>query len=148
MKKPIAIRLEVIASLIKNELNLQESAHLLGCTKRTISTYLKNYLIYGYDGLKDHRHSNYHRLTPEQVKAALGLKMKDCWRFPRNVGDKLSLPVHHSTVWRVFKEIDLPWDNVKRVKAITRFEAEKPNDIWQTDIMGKITFGVGQYRSR
>lgn len=140
MKKPIAIREQVIVSLIKNELNLEESAHLLGCTKRTISTYLKNYLVYGTNGLKDHRHSNYFRLSSGQVRSVIGLKRQDRWRSPRNVRDKLELSVHPATIWRIFKGVGLTHENVKRVKAIVRFEAENPNDMWQTDIMGRITF--------
>ena len=130
MKKPIAIREQVIVSLIKNELNLEESAHLLGCTKRTISTYLKNYLVYGTDGLKDRRHSNYFRLSSDQIDSVIRLKRQDRWRSPRNVRDKLELPVHPSTVWRIFKSVGLTRENVKRVKAIVKFEAESPNDMW------------------
>jgi transposase len=140
MKRPIAIRGQVIASLVRNEINYEESARLLGCTKRSIFTYLRKYLVWGLDGLIDHRHSNYYRLTDEETQKVLDLKRTDYWRSPRNIRDKLELPVHPSTVWRVLRENGLVHENIKRVKAIVRFEAENPNDMWQTDIMGKITF--------
>lgn len=38
------------------------------------------------------------------------------------------------------KKEGLTHENTRRVKAIVRFEAENPNDMWQTDIMGKIAF--------
>lgn len=88
MKKPITIREQVVAALVKHELDRTTAARLLGCTKRILSAYVRQFLIHGVAGLIDHRHSNH----------------------------------------------------VKLIKAITRFEAENPNDLWQTDIMGKIDF--------
>lgn len=140
MKKPIAIREQVIVSLVKQELNNDEAARLLGCTKRTIRTYLRLYLIYGVRGLVDRRRSNNHKLTDKERDTIVALKKSDRWRSPRNVRDKLDLPVHATTVWRVFQKEGLVRENLKRVKAIQRFEAESPNDMWQTDIMGKIDF--------
>lgn len=52
----------------------------------------------------------------------------------------MKLPVHESTVWREFRKTGLVRENIKRVKPIQRFEAENPNDLWQTDIMGRINF--------
>lgn len=140
MKKPIAIRVQVIASLVKNELNTQEAANLLGCTKRSISTYLRQYLISGSAGLVDHRHSNNLKLSPKVREVVLKVKREAEWRSPRNIRDVLGLPVHETTVWRLLAKAGLSHVNLKRVKAITRFEADSPNDMWQTDIMGKITF--------
>jgi transposase len=140
MKKPIAIREQVIVSLVKQELDSYEAAKLLGCSKRTISTYLRLYLTYGVKGLVDHRTSNNHKLTENDRKKLTDLKRSNRWRSPRNVRDHLSLRVHSTTVWRIFQKEGLVKENLKRVKSITRFEAEAPNDMWQTDIMGKITF--------
>lgn len=140
MKKPIAIREQVIVSLIKQELNSDEAAKLLGCTKRTISNYLRLYLIYGVKGLVDHRKSNHYKLTEEEREKIVALKISARWRSPRNIRDNLDLSVHATTVWRILEKEGLTKENLKRVKAIIRFEAENPNDLWQTDIMGKITF--------
>ena len=41
---------------------------------------------------------------------------------------------------RILLKAGLGRENIKRVKAITRFEASYPNEMWQTDIMGKIAF--------
>lgn len=140
MKKPIAIREQVIVSLVKKELNNDEAANILGCTKRTISSHLKTYLVYGVTGLVDHRRSNHHKLSAGQRDRLISLKESNRWRSPRNIRDKLELPVHPTTVWRTLRREGLTRENLKRVKAIVRFEAENPNDLWQTDIMGKITF--------
>lgn len=142
MKKPIAIRAQIMFSLVKNEINTVSAARLLGCTKRTVSAYLKQYLALGVQGLIDHRKSNHCKLTDGQKETLVKLKQDESWRSPRNIRDKLALPVHETTVWRLLVKAGLARENTKRVKAIIRFEAEKPNDLWQTDIMGKISFKV------
>ena len=140
MKKPIAIRAQIMVALVKNEINTVTAARLLGCTGRTVSTHLKQYLALGVDGLTDHRKSNHRKLTDEQKQTLVKLKQDESWRSPRNIRDKLNLPVHETTVWRLLIKAGLGCENTPRVKAITRFEASNPNDLWQTDIMGKITF--------
>lgn len=140
MKKPIDIRLAVIKSLVKGEINIGKATSLLNCSTRTIRRYKDSFLEKGEAGLKDFRHSNNYKLTDNQREKLVKVKGEDRWRSARNVRDKLNLPVHESTVWRIFKSKGLVRENIKRVKPIQRFEAENPNDLWQTDIMGKITF--------
>lgn len=140
MKKPITEREQIVKSLIRGEIVTETAAKLLGCTKRTLSTYVKNYLAYGKSGLVDHRHSNHVKLSDFQVKQILSLKKTDRWRSPRNIRDYLELPVNEKTVREILKKNGLGRENLKRVKAIVRFEADGPNDMWQTDIMGKIDF--------
>lgn len=140
MKKPIAEREQVVHSLVKGELNRHEAAVLLKCSVRTINRYVVAYLVYQRAGLVDHRHSNHHKLTSQDQDRIVALKKLDPWRSPRNIRDCLNLPVHPATVWRILKSHGLHRPNLKRVKAIVRFEASAPNDLWQTDIMGKIDF--------
>lgn len=140
MKRPITERKQIVAALVKQELNSHEAARLLGCTPRTVSTYVKNYVVYGTVGLIDHRHSNHFVLTEAQRNQIISLKEIDRWRSSRNIRDHLALPVKPITVWRILRQAGLTHQNVQRVKAIVRFEASAPNELWQTDIMGKITF--------
>lgn len=140
MKRPITERKQIVAALVKQELNRDEAARLLGCTTKTLSTYVKQYVVYGTAGLVDHRHSNHYVLTQKQQHQVITLKQVDRWRSPRNIRDHLNLPVTPITVWRILKGVGLTHENIKRVKAITRFEADNPNDLWQTDIMGRIDF--------
>ncbi len=140
MKRPITERKQIVAALVKQELNRDEAARLLGCTIRTLTTYVRQYVVYGTAGLVDHRHSNHYVLTESQKEQIITLKETDRWRSPRNIRDYLNLPVKPITVWRILKGEGLTHENLKRVKAIIRFEAENPNDLWQTDIMGKIDF--------
>lgn len=140
MKKPITEREHIVSSFVKQEIGKETAAQLLGCTKRTLENYVKQYVVYKTAGLVDHRHSNHIKLTPEQINSVVALKKTQAWRSPRNIRDFLNLPVHDHTVWKILVKNGLSHENTKRVKAIIRFEAEYPNDMWQTDIMGKITF--------
>lgn len=140
MKKPITEREQIVSAFIKREIGKDTAAQLLGCTKRTLSIYVAAYLAYGVSGLVDHRRSNRRKLTASQIDAVVVLKRSDPWRSARNIRDHCSLPVHERAVWKILVRHGLARVNLKRVKAIIRFEAEHPNDLWQTDIMGKITF--------
>ena len=68
------------------------------------------------------------------------MKEKDRWRSARNIRDELKFKVSEQHVRRILLKAGLGRENIKRVKAITRFEASYPNEMWQTDIMGKILF--------
>ena len=140
LKKPITEREQIVSSFIKKEIGKDTAASLLGCTKRTLETYVKQYLVFGASGLVDHRRSNHRKLLPSQVETIVTLKRTEPWRSSRNIRDHLNLPVHDRVVWKILVHYGLTKVNFKRVKAIIRFEAEHPNDLWQTDIMGKIDF--------
>lgn len=140
MKYPLAKRLEIMQALVKNEISKQQARELLGCSTRTIERHVTAFIALGKDGLRDHRHSNHYKLSAEQRTAVVSLKRKDRWRSGRNVRDALHLSVGRKTVNNIFRAEGLHRENTKRVKAIQRFEAEHPNDLWQTDIMGKIAF--------
>lgn len=140
MKYPLGKRLEVIQAYLKDEISKQQAAELLQCSKRTVKRHTNAFIAFGKEGLRDNRHSNYHRLTPKQRDEAINLKKKDRWRSGRNVRDELKLPVNRKTINNIFKTEGLVRENTKRVKAIIRFEADNPNDLWQTDIQGKIDF--------
>lgn len=140
MKKPIEERESVLLSFLAGEISKESAANLLSCTKRTIEIYRKAYRRKGRDGLIDNRSSNNYKLTRSQKDAVIELKKKDRWRSGRNIRDHLKLSVHRRTINSIFQVEGLTRENNKRVKAIQRFEAALPNDLWQTDIMGKIQF--------
>ena len=140
MKRPIAERENLVNAFVNGKISKERTAELLGCTKRTVGNYARSYLKFGVDGLRDHRHSNHFRLTDDQKKTIINLKKEDTWRSARNIRDELRLSVHKKTVWQLLRAEGLTKQNLKRVKPIIRFEAEYPNEMWQTDIMGKIDF--------
>ena len=140
MKRPIEERQQTLLSFLAGEISKQQAAELLGCTLRTIETYRKQYKEKGKEGLIDHRHSNHYKLSRQQKEKIIQLKKRDRWRSARNIRDKFTLSVSEVAVWKILKAEGLTRENNKRVKAIIRFEAERSNDLWQTDIMGKIAF--------
>lgn len=140
IKRPIAERENLVKAFIDHKISKQRTAELLGCTPRTVANYAKAYRKLEIDGLVDHRHSNNHKLTKNQIKTVIRLKQQDRWRSSRNIRDHLKLKVHKKTVWQILSRAGLTKENLKRVKPIIRFEADYPNQMWQTDIMGKIEF--------
>ena len=140
MKYPLEKRLEVIQAYVRQEISKDIAASLLQCSQRTIKRHTLSFIAFGIEGLKDNRHSNNYKLTQKQKAAVISLKKKDRWRSGRNIRDHLKLSVHRRTINSIFQEEGLSRENNKRVKAIQRFEAVFPNDLWQTDIMGKIAF--------
>ncbi|MBI4990789.1 transposase [Candidatus Gottesmanbacteria bacterium] len=140
MKKPFIIRESTMKSFLAGKIAKIKAAEVLGCTTRTIENYRKLVLEKGFVALTDHRHSNHIKLTPEQKELIRKCKETDRWRTARNIRDKLSLPVDQSTVRRVIIKAGLGRENLIRVKPIIRFEANFPNELWQTDIMGRIDF--------
>ena len=140
MKRPIAERENLVNAYVGGKISKERTAELLGCTSRTVENYSILYIKYGANGLLDHRHSNNHKLSDKQTQTAIELKRKDSWRSARNIRDELKLSVHKKTVWHILKKAGLNKQNLKRIKPIIRFEADYPNQMWQTDIMGKIDF--------
>lgn len=140
MKYPLAQRTAIIQSYLHNEISKQKAAELLGCSTRTIERYANTFIAFGGKGLKDNRHSNYHKLSQKQRDDVIQLKKSERWRSARNIRDKLNLSVSEIAVGNILRGEGLTRENKKRVKAIVRFEADAPNDLWQTDIQGKIAF--------
>lgn len=140
MKQPIEKIEEVFLAFINGEITKKQAADLLGCTTRTIENYRNSYRAKGKEGLIDHRQSNNHKLTDEDKQRIITWKTRDPWRSGRNIRDKLDLPVTEITVGNVIRAAGLGKQNLKRIKPIQRFEADYPNQMWQTDIMGKIDF--------
>ena len=127
MKRPIADREQIVSAFVKREIGKDTAAQLLGCTKRTLETYVKQFVVYKTAGLVDHRRSNNRKLTETQKAAIIQTTRTDPWRSPRNIRDHLELPVTATTIWRLLVTRGFTRANLKRVKAIIRFEAENPN---------------------
>lgn len=140
IKRPIAERENLVKAYVDGKLSKTRTAELLGCTSRTVENYSQGYVNNGVKGLVDHRHSNSGKLNQRQRQGIIDLKKEDRWRSARNIRDHLKLSVHKKTVWQVLKKAGLNRENIKRVKPVIRFEADYPNQMWQTDIMGKINF--------
>lgn len=134
------LKILTMQSLLKSEIPKTKAAEILDCSARTIERYRLKFLEQGEAGLIDHRSSNNYKLTPEQKTAAIDLKKKDFWRSARNIRDHLKLPVHERWVQEIFVKEELNKQNISRVKPVQRFEAKYPNELWQADIMGRITF--------
>ena len=121
-------------------MNKSEATGLLGRTSRTVNRYIRRYLEEGIEGLRDRRKSNYRKLTEKEEKQVVQCKLEGKHRSARFIRDRLRLLVHEQTVWRVLVRHHLNRVTLPPVKPIRRFEARHPNELWQIDIMGEVTF--------
>ncbi len=133
-------KLEIVTKYLRNEITIKKACKRLSCTPKTFFTYRKLFLRYGSEGLRDHRGGNNKKLNSEDITTIVNLKKNDIWRSGRNIRDKLKLSVHPITIRRYINKSGLGKVNIQRLKPIQTFEAEHPNEMWQTDIMGKMIF--------
>ncbi|MCP4805674.1 MAG: DDE-type integrase/transposase/recombinase, partial [Proteobacteria bacterium] len=109
----------------------------------TLRTWVRRYREGGLEALDDRdRHRGVRALDPEQVELLCKLKRE----VPERSVDRVLhiaeamelLPaglVSRSTVHRVLQEHGLSKRPVARPKDLDRYEAELPNDTWQSDMM-------------
>lgn len=110
----------------------------LGIPKTTWNRWINTAVTEGVEAIRDHRHGNNHKLTLRDRKAIREAKGKGLWRSARHIKDKLGLAVCERIVRNAIA--DLMHQNIERLKPLERFEADTPNDLWQTDIMGRMAF--------
>jgi len=140
INNPVERKLEIVTKYLRHEIAIKKACKKLTCTPKTFFTYRKQFLLHGIEGLKDHRGGNNRKLSNENIKEIVDLKKLDVWRSGRNIRDKLNFSVHPISIRRQINKAGLGKINVERVKPIQTFEAVYPNEMWQTDIMGKIIF--------
>jgi len=112
----------------------------LGRTKRTVNRCIRRYLENGFEGLKGRWRSNYWKLNEKDERRIVQCKLEGKHRSARFIRDRLRLLVHEDTVRRVLVKHHLNRISLPPVKPIKRFEARHPNELWQIDIMGEVTF--------
>jgi len=117
-----------------------QAVELLGRTRRTINRYIRRYLEQGFEGLKGRWRGNNRKLTEKDERQIVQCKLEGKHRSARFIRDRLGLLVHEDTVWRVLVKHHLNRISLPPVKPIRRFEARYPNELWQIDIMGEVTF--------
>lgn len=139
---------------VKGELlqRMTKQIHALPFSKKsslhesTIRRYLKQYRDHGFEGLKPGDRSDTgqsHKIPTEVLEKAFLLKREE----PRRSAKKIIqlMEVHQwaplgllkpSTLSRMFKQNSLTYKQLnKSNKSFRSFEAEHPNQLWQSDIM-------------
>ncbi len=140
LNNPVERKLEIVTKYLRHEITIQKACKKLGCTAKTFYTYRQRFLKDGIEGLEDRRGGNNRKLTKEDIRTIVDLKKTDVWRSGRNIRDHLKFSVHPITVRRHVNAAGLGKINKEHLKPIQTFEAEYPNEMWQTDIMGKMVF--------
>lgn len=140
MKVPFEIKVALIKNLFAGKLTQIEVLKKLSVTDRTLRRLKSRYLHKGPQGLIDQRGGNHQKLRPQDRANICQLKREGSWRSARFIKDRLKLSVQPRTVWEVLAKANLTHLNVRRLKPLIRFRAKFPNDLWQTDIMGRMRF--------
>jgi putative transposase len=141
LHKKLSLKQEIIGKIIKGKINRKEASNLLGCSKKTVGRYIAKVEKGGLEALRDKRHSNYRKLLPKQEADLVKIKEKGRWRSARKALELTGI-THLSSrrVQQIWVKHNLHQENVERLKPITRFVAPYPNDLWQSDIQGKLYF--------
>jgi len=141
LRKELSFKKDILGKLVKGRVEKKEAAQLLGCSDKTIRRYLLRVEKGGLDALKDRRHSNYHKLTPVQEKNLVKIKEQGRWRSARKALELTKINhVSPRRVQQIWMNHNLHQENVERLKPIVRFVAKYPNELWQADIQGKMSF--------
>lgn len=139
LRKEISFKQEVIGKLIKGKIDRKEAGKLLECSSKTIARYLNRIKDGGLEALRDKRHSNYRKLTSKQLRDIVWAKEQKRWRSARKALEVTNInTVTPRRIQQIWVEHNLHHENIERLKPLVRFVAKHPNDLWQTDIQGKM----------
>lgn len=140
MKIPLEIKVALIKELLAGKLTPTEVLKKLSVADRTLRRLKSKYLLKGPQGLVDQRGGNHQKLKPLDRANICQLKREGPWRSARFIRDKLKFSVQPRAVWEVLAKANLIHLNTRRLRPLQRFRAKRPNDLWQTDIMGRMKF--------
>ncbi|MEE8076655.1 MAG: DDE-type integrase/transposase/recombinase [Candidatus Binatia bacterium] len=130
----------MIQEILSEELSKKVAADRLGVEVRSINRYLCHFREAGPQGLYDHRGSNHQKIDEKAERQIVQAKLQGRHRSARLIRDRLGLGVHEETIRQVLIKHHLERSSLPPVKPIKRFEAAEPNDLWQIDIQGKVSF--------
>lgn len=133
-------KVDTVRLSLPGRISNKEACKTLKVSARTFKRYKSLFIFKGVDGLIDKRGGNNSKLTKKDREDIRNYKIKGPWRSARKVRDDLRLSVHPQTVWRILSQAGLMHANSERLKPLIRFVAKYPNDLWQSDIMGRIRF--------
>ena len=136
---------ELLKRMIKQSLSIPFSRKT-SLAKSTIRRYLKEYREKGFDGLKPKSRSDIgksQKISPDVLEKAFVLKREEPRRSAKKIiqlmeAHQMVKPgvIKPSTLYRIFKQHDLTAKQLKNTqKAFRSFQAEHPNQIWQSDVM-------------
>jgi transposase InsO family protein len=111
----------------------------LRISERTVLRYWEAYRKYGYDGLccKSTRPHTIHRKPNSIVNAVIELRKQHNWG-PNKIEawmQREGMKIGHTSIHKILcaKGMNNPINNPRRTWGTTRFQRNKPNDLWQCD---------------
>lgn len=141
LKKELSFKQAIVGKLLRGKISKRDAEQLLDCSRKTIVRYIERATKDGLEALRDKRHSNNHKLSSKQEKDLVKIKQEGRWRSARKALELTGVAsVKPRQVQRLWVKYNLHQENIERLKPTTRFVAPYPNDLWQSDIQGKLHF--------
>lgn len=131
---------DVLSQYLRKKISIAEARQKLRKSKATVFRYLKNFVSQGPEGLRDKRTGHNRKISLKDELNIVQCKREGLHRSARFIRDKLKLKVCERTVWFYLVKHGLNRVTLPPIKPITHFEAKRPNDLWQIDVMGKMKF--------
>ena len=136
---------ELLKRMVKQTLAMPFSKKT-SLAESTIRRYLKAYREKGFDGLKPKSRSDIgksQKIPSDLLEKAFLLKREEPRRSAKKIiqimeAHQMAEPgtIKPSTLYRLFKQNDITYKQLKRSqKSFRSFQAEHPNQIWQSDVM-------------
>lgn len=140
-KKELSFKQDIVKNVLLKKLGNDEACVLLTCTKKTLGNYLRKVTGGGLEALKDKRGGNHRKLTHKQELMLVIAKKEGRWRSARKALELTGITtIKQRQVQNIWVKHNLHQENIERFKPIVRFVAPYPNDLWQSDIQGKLHF--------
>jgi transposase InsO family protein len=148
----VSLRLEFVKSALEDDVNMRALCRRYGISPTTGYKWLDRYLREGITGLENRSrrpHTSPHR-TPEEMEQRV-LAVRD--KHPDWGGRKISRRLRNlgvlgapppSTITEILRRHGrLDPEESRKHRPYKRFEAEKPNDLWQMDFKGHFALNDG-----
>jgi putative transposase len=131
----------IVRKILQGKLKRKEAQQILSCSRQTLYRYLLHAREQGIASIIDHRHGNNRKLSAKQEQDLVEIKEKGRWRSARKALELTGITnVKPRQIQRLWVKHNLHQENIERLKPIIRFVAPYPNDLWQSDIQGKLHF--------
>ncbi|MDJ0522820.1 MAG: DDE-type integrase/transposase/recombinase [Planctomycetota bacterium] len=135
-------RLLLLDTWLRSDLSAGDFSSLVGVSKHTLYVWKRNFQTHGPAGLMGHRKIRHGSRLPEVTRRAILLmkEMHPSWGQDR-IHDMLlrtqDLEASAGAVQRVLKDAGYVVERAatkRNPPKVTRFEAARPNKLWQTDL--------------
>lgn len=144
-------RYDAVREVLRGELTVTEVAEAFGVSRQVLYRWLKRYEEAGVAGLADRSHKP--KSCPHQMPPEVEARMCELRRWHPEWGptrlvyelelDGVSPPPGRTSVYRALVRNQLITPKAKKRRVYRRWERVRPMELWQADVMGRVTLSDG-----